>query len=94
MKIRAEQRIKEFGFQAGALGGSDVVTQPRVFGRAEVGDGGAYVANSTELVHFKDDDGDGKADSRRVVLSGFGTEDTHHLVHTLKWGPEGRLFFN
>lgn len=43
----------------------------------EPGDGGAYVAASTELLHLKDTDGDGKADESRVVLSGFGTEDTH-----------------
>ena len=60
----------------------------------EPGDGGAYVGNSTELLHLKDTDGDGKADARRVVLSGFGTEDTHHIVHTLRWGPEGLLYFN
>ena len=60
----------------------------------EPGDGGAYVANSTELVHFKDTDGDGKADDRRVMLSGFGTEDTHHILHTLRWGMDGHLYFN
>ncbi|MGE3315892.1 MAG: PVC-type heme-binding CxxCH protein [Planctomycetaceae bacterium] len=58
------------------------------------GDGGVYVANSTELLHFKDTDGDGKADSKRVVLSGFGTEDTHHMLHTLRWGSEGFLYMN
>jgi putative heme-binding domain-containing protein len=58
------------------------------------GDGGAYVGQSTELLHFKDTDGDGKADEKRVVLSAFGTEDTHHMVHTLRWGPDGRLYFN
>lgn len=56
------------------------------------GDGGAYVANSTELVHFNEKDG--KAVDRRVVLSGFGTEDTHHILHTLRWGPDSRLYFN
>jgi putative heme-binding domain-containing protein len=60
----------------------------------EPGDGGAYVANSTELLHFKDTNGDGKADSRRVVLSGFGTEDTHHILHTLRWGWDGQLYMN
>jgi putative heme-binding domain-containing protein len=60
----------------------------------EPGDGGAYVANSTELLHLKDTDGDGKADTRRVVLSGFGTEDTHHILHTLRWGFDGQLYFN
>ena len=50
------------------------------------GDGGVYVGNSTELLHFSDTDGDGKADRKRIVLSGFGTEDTHHIVHTLRLG--------
>ena len=58
------------------------------------GDGGCYVANSTQLLHLGDSDGDLKADTRRVVLSGFGTEDTHHILHTLRWGPDGRLYLN
>lgn len=56
--------------------------------------GGCYVANSTELIYLSDTDGDGRADQRRVILSGFGTEDTHHLLHTLTWGPDGSLFMN
>lgn len=60
----------------------------------EPGDGGAYVANSTELLHLKDTDGDGRADARRIVLSGFGTEDTHHILHTLRWGWDGQLYMN
>ncbi len=58
------------------------------------GNGGAYVGNSTELLHLKDTDGDGKADVRQTVLAGFGTEDTHHILHTLRWGPGGHLYFN
>ncbi|PQO43477.1 PVC-type heme-binding CxxCH protein [Blastopirellula marina] len=58
------------------------------------GDGGVYVANSTELLHMRDTDGDGKADETRVVLSGFGTEDTHHILHTLRWGHDGNMYFN
>ena len=56
------------------------------------GDGGVYVANSTELVHFTEKEG--KAVERRTILSGFGTEDTHHILHTLRWGPDSRLYFN
>ncbi|RBP43936.1 putative membrane-bound dehydrogenase-like protein [Roseimicrobium gellanilyticum] len=56
--------------------------------------GGCYVANSTEILFLRDTDGDGKADQRQVVLSGFGTEDTHHLVHTLRHGPDGQIHFN
>lgn len=58
------------------------------------GDGGVYVANSTEILHFSDTDGDGKADKKRRILNGFGTGDTHHLIHTFRWGPEGRMYFN
>ena len=58
------------------------------------GDGGVYVANSTELLHFRDTDGDGKADRSRIVLSGFGTEDTHHILHTLRWGIDGMMYMN
>jgi putative heme-binding domain-containing protein len=57
------------------------------------GDGGVYVANSTEVLFLRDTDGDLKADERTVVLSGFGTEDTHHLLHTMRHGPEGLLYF-
>lgn len=60
----------------------------------EPGDGGAYVANSTELLHLTDTDGDGKADQSRIVLSGFGTEDTHHILHTFRWGMDGQLYMN
>ena len=58
------------------------------------GDGGVYVANSTEILHLRDTDGDGKADQSRVVLSGFGTEDVHHMIHTFRWGHDGMLYFN
>lgn len=58
------------------------------------GDGGAYVANSTELVHLSASQPGGKADRVRVLLSGFGTEDTHHILHTFRWGPDGSLYFH
>lgn len=54
----------------------------------------AYVAEGTRLLFLCDTNQDGVADERRVVLSGFGTEDTHHLIHTLRMGPDGCLYFN
>jgi putative heme-binding domain-containing protein len=60
----------------------------------EPGDGGCYVGESTQLLHLSDSKHNGKADTRRVVLSAFGTEDTHHLVHTLRWGHDGMLYFD
>ncbi|MBD3627311.1 MAG: HEAT repeat domain-containing protein [Cyclobacterium sp.] len=58
------------------------------------GDGGVYVANSTEILHLKDTNGDGKADVKEKILTGFGTGDTHHLIHTFRWGPDGLMYFN
>lgn len=59
-----------------------------------IGDGGAYVANSTELLHLRDLDGDGYAEDRRVVLRGFGADDTHHIIHSFRWGPDGMMYIN
>jgi putative heme-binding domain-containing protein len=60
----------------------------------EPGDSGVYVGASTDLLHLSRPDGDKGPLRRRVVLSGFGTEDTHHMVHTLRWGHDGMLYFN
>ena len=56
--------------------------------------GGVYVGASTELLHLTNANSDGVLADRRIVLSGFGTEDTHHIVHTLHWGIDGRLYFH
>ncbi len=55
---------------------------------------GVYVACSTKLIYFRDTDGDDVADEQKIVLEGFGTEDTHHLLHTLRWGPDGCIYLN
>jgi putative heme-binding domain-containing protein len=60
----------------------------------EPGDGGVYVANSTELIHLSASKPGIKADRKKVILSGFGTEDTHHMLHTLRWGHDGNLYMN
>jgi putative heme-binding domain-containing protein len=56
--------------------------------------GGVYVGASTELLHLTKPNADGVLAERRIILSGFGTEDTHHIVHTLHWGIDGRLYFH
>ena len=58
------------------------------------GKGGCYVAASHQLLHFADTDGDGRADKKTIVMSSFGTEDTHHNLHTLRWGYDGHLYLN
>jgi azurin len=59
----------------------------------EFGDGGVYVSDEPHLTFLKDTDGDGKADFRRQVFTGFGTEDSHHALHDFVWTPDGDLIF-
>lgn len=56
--------------------------------------GGCYVADSHQLIHLSDTNGDGRADARNIVLSSFGTEDTHHNLHTLRRGFDGHIYMN
>ncbi len=62
------------------------------FAAQEAG-GGLYVCESTQLVHLPDRNGDDKADGHEIVLSGFGTGDTHQDANSLRWGPDGCLWF-
>ena len=59
----------------------------------EFGDGGVYVANQTDLLFLADTNGDDRADVRKTLLSGFGTEDNHHAISAFTWGPGGNLYF-
>ncbi|HEY6168947.1 MAG TPA: PVC-type heme-binding CxxCH protein, partial [Verrucomicrobiae bacterium] len=59
----------------------------------EFGDGGLYVSEQPSMTFLKDTDGDGKADVRRMIYTGFGTEDSHHSLHDFTWTPEGDLIF-
>jgi glucose/arabinose dehydrogenase/azurin len=59
----------------------------------ELGDGGVYVSQQPTLVFLRDTNGDDRADERRVLLHGFGSEDSHHSMHAFTWGPGGGLYF-
>ena len=55
---------------------------------------GAYVAQGPEILFIEDTDGDGRADSRKVLLSGYGVQDTHTLPHQLTRMPGGRIVYS
>ncbi len=57
-----------------------------------VGWGGVWVANAPDLLFMQDMNGDGEADTTKVVLTGFGRTDTHELPNSLTWGPDGYLY--
>lgn len=53
--------------------------------------GKLYAADPPDLVAFEDTDGDGRADNRTVILTGFGHSDNGSL-HGLTFGPDGWLY--
>jgi putative membrane-bound dehydrogenase-like protein len=57
-----------------------------------LGDGGAYVGQAPHMLFLKDTDGDDRADFRKPVMTGFGTEDRHELLNGFTWGPDGYLY--
>ena len=58
------------------------------------GRGGVYVLNPPYLLFYADADNDDRPDSPtpRVLLSGFGLEDSHSIANSLRWGPDGWLY--
>lgn len=59
-----------------------------------LGHGGAWVAEGTDLIHLRDTDGDDRSDQKRVILSGFGTGDTHQNISNLIFDAGGFLYFS
>ncbi|HUR45524.1 MAG TPA: PVC-type heme-binding CxxCH protein, partial [Candidatus Saccharimonadales bacterium] len=53
---------------------------------------GAFVHHGTEVVLLRDTNGDGKADKREVILSGFGIQDSHLMPHQFTYAPGGWLY--
>ncbi len=58
-----------------------------------MGDGGVYVMNPPYLLFYEDRNQDDKADGDpKVILEGFGIEDSHSCANNLRWGPDGWLY--
>lgn len=62
--------------------------------------GGLYVLATPDLFFFKDTDGDGRADQKRVALTGFASEyapyradqlNMQALANSLRWGLDNRI---
>lgn len=57
------------------------------------GRGGLWVLNPPYLLFYADKDGNDVPDGDpEVHLSGFGIEDTHSVINSLRWGPDGWLY--
>ncbi len=54
--------------------------------------GGLLVTAAPNIWFFRDDDGDGRADVRRVLLTGFGEGNTQLRVNGLSWGLDNWIY--
>jgi putative membrane-bound dehydrogenase-like protein len=58
-------------------------------------DGGLFVGDAPHLLFLKDTDGDGKADERKIVFSGFGTDKAGEAhLNSIRWGLDNRFHFS
>lgn len=57
------------------------------------GRGGVFVLNPPYLLFYADKNNDDIPDGDpEVLLEGFGIEDTHSVVNSLRWGPDGWMY--
>lgn len=56
--------------------------------------GGVYVIATPHLHYFKDTDGDGVADVRRKIYTGFRKLNVQAVINTAIWGLDHRIYFS
>lgn len=54
--------------------------------------GGIFVGVPPDLLYCKDTTGDGVADVREVVYTGFSLKNVQGMMNTLKWGLDNRVY--
>lgn len=54
-------------------------------------DGGLFVGDAPDILYFKDHDGDGVADTKERVFTGFGTSNVQGLLNSFRWGLDNRI---
>jgi putative membrane-bound dehydrogenase-like protein len=53
---------------------------------------GVIVTQAPDILWLRDTDGDGRAETRVVLYTGWGTFDTHAVTSNLRWGPDGWVY--
>jgi putative membrane-bound dehydrogenase-like protein len=55
-------------------------------------DGGVFIGDAPDILYCKDTDGDGKADVRKVIYTGFGRDNVQGLLNTFLWGLDHKIY--
>ena len=59
----------------------------------ELGFGGVWLGAAPYLMYIPiDESGDTPAGEPKILLDGWGYEDTHEVLNTFRWGPDGWLY--
>lgn len=53
---------------------------------------GVIVCDAPDVIYFEDADGDGTAETRKVLLTGFETHNAQARVNSLRWGLDNWLY--
>lgn len=54
--------------------------------------GGVFVSAPPDIWYFKDTTGDGVADEKHRVFTGFGTDGSQYILNNLIWGMDHRIY--
>ncbi|MCU0339645.1 MAG: c-type cytochrome [Spirosomaceae bacterium] len=58
----------------------------------EITEQGVFVSQGTNFILLKDTNGDDRADTREIILSGFDDHDTHHTISAFCADPSGAIY--
>ncbi|MEM8735071.1 MAG: PVC-type heme-binding CxxCH protein, partial [Planctomycetota bacterium] len=54
-------------------------------------EGGLFVGDAPHVYYMKDTDGDGVADRKHIVLTGFGVSNVQGLLNSMRWDLDNRV---
>ena len=54
--------------------------------------GGLFVSAAPDILYFKDTDGDGRADVRKQIYTGFGVTNEQQMVNNIMWGVDHKIY--
>ena len=54
--------------------------------------GGLFVSAPPDVLYFKDTDGDGRADVRKQIYTGFGVTNEQQMLNNIMWGVDHKIY--